>query len=1695
MDNKKTLREILLSQKLDQELVPHDLFVDNLRKSLNNVIEHKKLESNKETIVEEKIENKSGFNIFSRYKKLSYFFMLTLLMISTLTASLIISKNQKVADPGKPVIVAANLGNVDIKADKSDKNGVETDSTFIIITTNAAKETELKSAIKVEPETAFILEKESDTQFRLKFAENLKDNSIYKFTVKTKESGEEKTLTWAFQTKDKFRIISSLPRDKATSVPLDIGIELNLSHLDISDNFAELLIITPQIEGRIEKHNKTLSFIPTNKLSPQTLYTVTLKPGLKLNTTGEILDKEYIFQSETLYKDSSSTEAYISFKSSTSEFSKSVKPALNIYAQSDAKELNIEVYKFQDKNKYIESLGKKLNQPSWSYYNQDNYKEESSSLERVLTFNTSLVDQNYLKYFVFPQTLEAGYYLVQAKADDKYVQNWMQITDLSAYFSLSNTKTLAWVNDVSTSKPISGASVKLLGSSDAEALTDERGTAFFNTSESVLENKDKAEFFEIKDNNGNILIVPALQGNEEGNYHNIYDRKVQARDNYWSYLYTDRSVYKGTDTLNYWALAKPKDQENLNNRFKLVVEKYSYTGYNYDNILVTEKDISVNENGIITDELKLENYNTGSYTLNLKLKDEVITATTFTIEDYTKPTYKIDLEASKRAVFAGEKVTFKGKTSFYDGTPIPNLNLTYEGDKRGEITSDANGDFEIELNTQNNDEEYFSLVQNKGFSVRPSELQEGESTESSYTQVFSSNLSLKAESEVKDNNALIKVKLNNVDLDKINNTQTTSYDNNTYLGNPSANTEVRAKVLRIEYESKEAGEYYDFINKKNVKKYSYTSKEVFEKNLSVSTDENGEGLMQFSPAAGKNYIVEFEATDSLGYKTKASTYVYNFNQKNSPSVSLKLVTSKNDFAKRYKVGEEETISFKESSRTISLPQDGQYLYVIARRGIQDFKLQSSPDFKVIFEEEDIPNFYVKGVYFNGSTYLEATDVNLIFDQKENALEVKITTDKASYKPKDKVTLNIDVKDKNNNGKEAEVNINLVDESLYSLMYYDNDILRNTYMNIASGVISSYTSHQYPIESQQNGGGAGAGGPRSEFLDTAVFQTVKTDKSGKAKLEFSLPDNLTSWRITSQAVTTDKIPLVGLTLLNIPVKLPFFVDTSVSSIYLEGDKPQIRLRAIGENLSSDTDVNFTLSSDILGIKDQKIKSKISENNFFEIANLKEGEHELKITAKSGDLEDTVVKKIKVLKTKLSQNNSKFYTLKQDLILEGSKNLPTTLVFTDKNKGQLYSDLTNLANSNGDRLDQKLTRIKAKALLKEYFNENYFDTEEFSSSNYLTKEGGISLFPYSDSDLLLTAQIADISKDLFDTNSLKTYFEKVLSDPNESKERTAIALYGMASLNEPVLIDINYFTEENKDLSATEKIYLGLALAKLGDKTGAEDILNEIIKSSGESLDPYIRILINNSNDDSLRMTALASNLAALTSEKRAERLYGYISNNSTKDILLNMEKLSYIANTLPNLKDGEIKFAYTINDKRTEKSLSKKEVYKVQLSPEELKSIKLENIEGETGLVSYWSEPLAQENIVKDQSISISKQYSINGNVTTEFDTTNLIKVTLSNNLPETAFDGCYQVTDYLPAGLRAVNKSYQYGIKDPNISYPYEVDDNKISFCAFKTDTKPIVYYARPITKGEFKDEGAIIQSLQSIQAFNISNTNEIVIK
>eukprot|EP01080_Neovahlkampfia_damariscottae_P009738 gene9738-2065_t len=119
--------------------------------------------------------------------------------------------------------------------------------------------------------------------------------------------------------------------------------------------------------------------------------------------------------------------------------------------------------------------------------------------------------------------------------------------------------------------------------------------------------------------------------------------------------------------------------------------------------------------------------------------------------------------------------------------------------------------------------------------------------------------------------------------------------------------------------------------------------------------------------------------------------------------------------------------------------------------------------------------------------------------------------------------------------------------------------------------------------------------RTNFCPLAVFESVVTDKDGKGKIKFTLPDNLTTYRVTAIAVSGENY--YGLAESSIQVNLPIMIRPSPPRFLNFGDKAEIAV-ILQNQAEVALTVNFSVRMTNLSLtsnENEHLKVKIEPSN--------------------------------------------------------------------------------------------------------------------------------------------------------------------------------------------------------------------------------------------------------------------------------------------------------------------------------------------------------------------------------------------------------------------------------------------------------------------------------------------------------------------
>ena len=1604
-----------------------------------------------------------------------------------------------------------------LTAANSDASGVAPDTSFKLEALEAQDAAQLASRIQVEPTVELKAEAVSIDQtsavparasytYRITPAAPLAEGKVYKFTLLDSPGGQP-IRSWAFQTQSPLRVVATLPADQATAVPINIGIELTFS-ADGVTGVEQHFQIDPPAQGRFEIHKRVAVFVPTT-LATETLYTVTLKSGVSIPGSSQTIAQDFRFQFETGSSDQTGQtpgQAPIQFSRRAWESSTQEAPVVALFGQdvANASSLPFTVYQFSGPDSFLAALDQFSAVPSWAIASRSRFSIDTSGLTQVTSFDGAVHAGGQPpfqsdSYVQFPDKLPAGMYLAQAVYQNQPLQTLLQVTDVAAYVSVSRTQTLVWVNDLATQGPLAGAAVS--GPSISET-TDGTGVAVFGTPSDLVHLRQSYYGYTTTDVSGNIivkaadgreLVVPLADIFNGYQYYGFREYNFQGDPSlYWRFIYTDRHLYHPGDTIHFWGLARLRENAPASQEITVQLSGTDYTtGAAYQTVTISQTTVSTDDIGAYIGDMSFQGVSPGFYQLQAQIGDQVISSTYLEVRDFTNPAYKIDVLPEKNALIAGDSINVLIRASFFDGTPVPNLALIYRDGKDTDtpLTTDERGEANVAYTAA---AQSYGSYSGASLTVVPAKAEEGEITGSAWVLVMPAAVVATANAVYSNGGGLVTGTIYNLDLSRINKGNEKDY--NDYHGTPAPGRTVTVAVTEYSYNKVETGNYYDFVQKIVRKQYRYDQVNTPIGEFSATTDAQGNFRIVFPAGENQSYGVALTTTDDSGRSFQSNIGLYSGKDYFS---GLTTLTSASHGP--FHVGDSISVTLGAGAETYPTGGGNRYLFYSAQNGIRSYNTGDAPSYSFQFAAEDIPNISVVGVRFTGTTYVEsAYPATFAYDSSERALNVTVTPQQASYAPGDKAGLDVKVTDKNGQPVKAEVLLSAVDEAAFraegDYFFTDLGILGQLYTQVTSGIDHTYLSHQYPQTSNnaEKGGGDGA---RDEFKDVALFQQVRTDDQGQASVNFALPDNLTSWRISALAVTADLY--AGSTVASVPVTLPLFVNVAMNTSYLASDQPSVKVRAFGDALKTGDPVSIEVSSPALFDGTLQAAGTAFEASDVTLPTLREGHYDIHFKVSAGGRTDEIVRTVDVVPSRLLQDQTHSTEVRPDDSFQpqGATDKPTTVVITDHNRGRYYPLLSSLSWTYGDRVDQMLARNMAQDLMQQYFGEQAAFPAEFRASAYQQSAGGIGIFPFADSDLTLSARIAALAPDKFGRQGLLAYFNKVFSDPNETRERTIIAMYGLAALGEPVLLDVQQAAGLT-DLSTRERLYVGLAAAQLGDEATASHMYTGLLSDFGEQRGATIRLNVGANQDDILEATSLAAGLGAMLGDDDAPLLFEYTTQNYTRETLVQLEQLNYLVQAMPRLSEAPVKVRYTAGGQTHDAQLDRGQSVTLRLNPAELQALNLQVTEGTAGVSTSYQAPLDPTGVKTDQAVSITRAYPSESNGSVTLHEGDLVPITLTWDLTAQAVDGCYQVSDLLPSGLKPVTRLWEQGITQPGVWYPYFVEGQRVSFCVYPgSSTHTILYYARVIGTGTYIAQPAIIQSQKAPESISLTGATQVTIQ
>jgi alpha-2-macroglobulin len=957
-------------------------------------------------------------------------------------------------------------------------------------------------------------------------------------------------------------------------------------------------------------------------IRPDTTYVVTV-PGSAADPYGNTLGEDYVFSFTSLplppivslnlpYNLSQLTTSY----TTRVEIGYRSTPQVNVALYDLGLPLNYlnEPYLVYEREIYPGAPSR-----AWSFP-----VEES---DRVNVLEVPLADGGVLAPGIYLLTAESK----EPKPRDFYYQenrrNLLIVADTNLVVKETFGMVYVWATDLETGKPASGRIITLYNHRNREvgqATTDKDGLARipYTTPEDnylqgvlAVSNSPGAAGFGVGSSNWDISVQPYQFGLSG---YNLSDEAPTV-----FYLITDRPIYRPGDTVYFRGVLRdqhygryavsPRQSVGLR-----VVYTDQY--YNQEDKRVF-LNLDVDGNGNFSGEFHIpDDWALGSYSLSSG--DQGIQGErSFTVAEYRAPEFFVSVTPTMTETLRGEAVEVTIEAGYFFGGPATDLGVNWSViAERYYLPWDGpTYSFSDEFGG------WFYLLSGEGVTgadgkltvtLPPDlldDLKGGSWTVNLEASVYDvSEFPVTARASLIQHGGATYVGI--APGDYLNQAGAAAEFNLITVGwdrQPHPNRPVEVVFYRRVWQSERVEQNGQFVTR-----WAPVDTEVAR--VQTTTDTEAEAKVAFTPEVGGEYMAKATVTDVDGKTMTSTTYLWvidpNYSSwRSSPRERRMELTPDRD---TYTVGDKATI-------LVQSPFDGPVnAWLIIERGVvieeRLIALDNRSDtIEIPIGADYAPNVYVSVVAVQGTLGKTAfADIRLgMTELKVNpeqlSLNVAITADRALYQPGETATYTIQVTDYQGRPVQADVSLALVDLAVLSLKpdnappileaFYADQPLRS---RLGSGLFHSGEGLEleFPQGFIDGYGGGGNGAPseslalrslddvRKEFRDTAYWAAVvKTDASVSATVSVSLPDNLTTWRMSAKAATADT--LVGQSFTDIVSSKPLLIRPVTPRFMTVGDVIEfgaivnnntgsrqtvtVRLDASGVRLQTDAERTITI----------------------------------------------------------------------------------------------------------------------------------------------------------------------------------------------------------------------------------------------------------------------------------------------------------------------------------------------------------------------------------------------------------------------------------------------------------------------------------------------------------------------------------------
>lgn len=726
--------------------------------------------------------------------------------------------------------------------------------------------------------------------------------------------------------------------------------------------------------------------------------------------------------------------------------------------------------------------------------------------------------------------LKSGLYLVEAVIGDERASTILFVSNSVLISKTSSNEAFLWSSSKDSGHPMKGTEVLLYDGVGVlrKGVTNEQG---------VLRSPGKIPelmYLIGQDSNGGVFISENYYYDSE-----IYNDKI--------YTFTDRPLYRPGDLVNVKVLGR---------NFTSSTKSKSIHGTTYNvqiidsagTVLLVKKVHLGNEKIGNDFSFKLPQYAlSGGYTILLKNKNDSYISE-FRVSKYSKPHYSIDVNIKDEKIELNKEINAIGKLTYSSGEAVrgATVRVTLRKQKLSisENDTSAQSHFPVKI-------EELELATNEqgliDFKIPPV----AEPTryiillkakdEASYSVSFTKEILIEAEALSYKINSLASYTEEGADatfyIEKI----TTTPDS-------EKNSKLSWKTIRLQDQQSRVGTLKD------------------DKSFNVKFEK--EGLYNVILLNSENVAI-----------AEVSHIVRGADLKSIPG-SIGVKTDKNE----YEIGDTAKVLlyFPEpiTDALLTLERDRVENFSLVSTGSEVFQVKKLSPTQWIVEipikEWFAPNVTFSVLYVKSGQYVFS---NKGLKIKKPQIQIAYELPKLDYKVGETVKLSIQTT-YNNKPIPSNVTLSVVDEMIYVLQPEVAPVISEFFYHSRRNQVKTSSSldfHTYDQSSSASGRLNPSASyddrplkmrerPRREDIDTAFWNAkISTDSTGKAFVEFKMPDSITRWRLTARAMDTDGN--VGQAVTHISTKQNSYLKWGSVRDVREGDK--LKTSVFAFNLSNET----------------------------------------------------------------------------------------------------------------------------------------------------------------------------------------------------------------------------------------------------------------------------------------------------------------------------------------------------------------------------------------------------------------------------------------------------------------------------------------------------------------------------------------------